>query len=80
MWARNVPDRHIVWPVCSCCTGLTITSFSPYFKNLRTRNYALSDGKTLVVMAGYKKGAEAVNARLEAQDWTIAELQSRIEE
>lgn len=45
-----------------------------------SRYYELSDGKTLVVVAVYKKGAEAVKARLEAQAQTIADLQRQIDE
>jgi hypothetical protein len=43
-----------------------------------SRNYALYDGNGLVVVTVYRKGAEAVRDRLEAQEKAIEDLQHQL--
>jgi hypothetical protein len=44
------------------------------------RNFALYEGKNLLAVTLYKKGAEAVQHALEARDTVIAEQAARIEQ
>jgi hypothetical protein len=46
----------------------------------KSRNFALYDGKNLLAVTLYKKGAEAVQHELEARDTVIAEQAARIEQ
>jgi hypothetical protein len=45
-----------------------------------SRNFALYDGENLVAVTVYRKGAEAIRERLEADAKTIEDLQRRIAE
>jgi len=44
------------------------------------RSFALYDGQTLLALTVYRKGAEALKARLEEDARTIADLQSQLTE
>jgi hypothetical protein len=46
----------------------------------KSRNFALYEGKTLLAVTIYRKGAEAVQHALEARDTVIAEQAARIEQ
>lgn len=46
----------------------------------KSRNFALYEGKTLLAVTMYRKGAEAVQHALEARDTVIAEQAARIEQ
>jgi hypothetical protein len=46
----------------------------------KSRNFALYEGKTLLAVTLYKKGAETVQHALEARDTVIAEQAARIEQ
>ena len=46
----------------------------------KTRNFALYEGKNLLAVTLYKKGAETVQHALEARDTVIAEQAARIEQ
>lgn len=46
----------------------------------KTRNFALYEGKNLLAVTLYKKGAETVQRELEARDKVIAEQAARIKE
>jgi hypothetical protein len=50
---------------------------TPYGKS---RNFALYEGKNLLAVTLYKKGAETVQHELEARDTVIAEQAARIEQ
>jgi hypothetical protein len=45
-----------------------------------TRNFALYEGKNLLAVTMYRKGAEAVQRELETRDTVIAEQAARIEQ
>src|SRR5882762_5772022 len=46
----------------------------------KSRNFALYEGKNLLAVTLYKKGAETVQGELEARDTVIAEQAARIEQ
>ena len=46
----------------------------------KSRNFALYEGKNLLAVTLYKKGAETVQHALEARDTVIAEQAARIEQ
>jgi hypothetical protein len=46
----------------------------------KSRNFALYEGKNLLAVTLYKKGAETIQGELEARDKVIAEQAARIEE
>jgi hypothetical protein len=46
----------------------------------KSRNFALYEGKNLLAVTLYKKGAEAIQDELEARDKVIAEQAARIEQ
>jgi len=46
----------------------------------KSRNFALYEGKNLLAVTLYKKGAETVQHELEARDTVIAEQAARIEQ
>jgi hypothetical protein len=46
----------------------------------KSRNFALYEGKNLLAVTLYKKGAESVQHALEARDMVIAEQAARIEQ
>lgn len=44
----------------------------------KSRYFAVYEGQTLVALTVYRKGAEEITARLDAQERTIAALQSQL--
>jgi hypothetical protein len=46
----------------------------------KSRNFALYEGKNLLAVTLYKKGAETVQGELEKRDAVIVELMTRIEQ
>jgi hypothetical protein len=74
-------NRFCNWKIltCSCRfyapTNRDKLSVSRYHSS---RNFALYDGEDFVAMTVYRKGAEAIRERLEADAQVIANLQRQI--